>query len=176
MTKKIYKRNVCVRGPDRFSEIKITNPKPYAAGKEGIAAAMKHSFKEMGVFRAMSTLLHMNQKDGFDCPSCAWPDPEKPSRIGEYCENGAKALADEATRSTIGAGFFAKYSVEELSLRTDYELNALGRLTEPLVLREGSIHYAPISWKDAYTLIADNLHRLKSPDKAIFYKIGRAHV
>ena len=168
------KRNVCVRGPDSFSNIKITEPKSYAAGKEGIAAAMKHSFKEMGVFRAMSTLMHMNQKDGFDCPSCAWPDPEKPSRIGEYCENGAKALADEATNSHIGAEFFTKHSVEELSLRTDYELNALGRLTEPLVLREGSIYYEPISWDEALTLIADKLHSLKSPDEAIFYTSGRS--
>ena len=168
------KRNVCVRGPDSFSNIKITEPKSYAAGKEGIAAAMKHSFKEMGVFRAMSTLMHINQKDGFDCPSCAWPDPEKPSRIGEYCENGAKALADEATNSHIGAEFFTKHSVEELSLRTDYELNALGRLTEPLVLREGSIYYEPISWDEALTLIADKLHSLKSPDEAIFYTSGRS--
>ena len=168
------KRNVCVRGPDAFSDLKITDPKPYAAGKEGIAAAMKHSFKEMGVFRAMTTLMHMNQKDGFDCPSCAWPDPEKPSKIGEYCENGAKALADEATNSTIGSEFFAKHSVEELSLRTDYELNALGRLTEPMVLREGSIYYAPIPWEEAFTLIADNLHNLKSPDEAIFYTSGRS--
>ncbi|WP_019669713.1 FdhF/YdeP family oxidoreductase [Eudoraea adriatica] len=174
MTKKIYKRNVCVRGPDRFSEIKITNPKPYAAGKEGIAAAMKHSFKEMGVFRAMSTLLHMNQKDGFDCPSCAWPDPEKPSRIGEYCENGAKALADEATTSHIGSEFFAEYSVEELSLRNDYELNALGRLAEPLVLRKGNIHYEAIAWEEAFSLIADELHSLQSPDQAIFYTSGRS--
>jgi molybdopterin-dependent oxidoreductase alpha subunit len=168
------KRNVCVRGPDSFSNLKITDPKPYAAGKEGIAAAMKHSFKEMGVFRAMTTLAHMNQKDGFDCPSCAWPDPEKPSRIGEYCENGAKALADEATKSTIGAEFFAKHSVEELSLRTDYELNTLGRLTEPMVLREGSIYYEPISWDEAFTLIADYLHNLESPDEAIFYTSGRS--
>lgn len=168
------KRNICVRGPDSFSNIKITDPKPYAAGKEGIAAAMKHSFKEMGVFRAMSTLLHMNQKDGFDCPSCAWPDPEKPSRIGEYCENGAKALADEATNSRIGAEFFGKHSVEELSLRTDCELNALGRLTEPLVLREDNIYYEPISWEEALTLIADKLHSLKSPDEAIFYTSGRS--
>jgi molybdopterin-dependent oxidoreductase alpha subunit len=174
MTKKSFKRNVCVRGPDVFSKIKITNPTPYAAGKEGIAAAMKHSFKEMGVFRAMSTLLHMNQKDGFDCPSCAWPDPERPSRMGEYCENGAKALADEATTSHIGAEFFAEYSVEELSLRTDYELNALGRLTEPLVLRKGSIHYEAIAWEEAFTLIADELHSLQNPDRAIFYTSGRS--
>ncbi|MGB5226753.1 MAG: FdhF/YdeP family oxidoreductase [Eudoraea sp.] len=168
------KRNVSVRGPDAFSELKVTEPKPYAAGREGIAAAMKHSFKEMGIFRAMTTLLHMNQKEGFDCPSCAWPDPEKPSKIGEYCENGAKALADEATTAHIGAGFFGKHSVEELSLRTDYELNALGRITDPLVLREGSVHYSPISWKDAFALIADELHSLKSPDEAIFYTSGRS--
>ena len=168
------KRNVCVRGPDAFSEIKVTEPKPYAAGKEGIAAAMKHSFKEMGVFRAVATLLHMNQKEGFDCPSCAWPDPEKPSKIGEYCENGAKALADEATTSHIGADFFKKFSVEELSLRTDYELNALGRLTKPLVLKAGSMHYTPISWEEAFMLIADELHNLDSPNEAIFYTSGRS--
>ncbi|MGB5459595.1 MAG: FdhF/YdeP family oxidoreductase [Eudoraea sp.] len=174
MIKNNYKRNVCVRGSDAFSEVKVTDPKSYAAGREGIAAAMKHSFKEMGVVRAMTTLLHMNQKEGFDCPSCAWPDPEKPSKIGEYCENGAKALADEATTSHIGAKYFKKHSVEELSLRSDYELNALGRLTEPLVLREGSIHYTPISWEDAFTLIADELHNLNSPDEAIFYTSGRS--
>ena len=174
MIKNNYKRNVCVRGSDAFSEVKVTDPKSYAAGREGIAAAMKHSFKEMGVVRAMTTLLHMNQKEGFDCPSCAWPDPEKPSKIGEYCENGAKALADEATTSHIGAKYFEEHSVEELSLRSDYELNALGRLTEPLVLREGSIHYTPISWEDAFTLIADELHNLNSPDEAIFYTSGRS--
>ncbi|MGB5204531.1 MAG: molybdopterin-dependent oxidoreductase, partial [Eudoraea sp.] len=174
MIKNDYKRNVCVRGPDAFSEVKITGPKSYAAGREGIAAAMKHSFKEMGVVRAMTTLVHMNQKEGFDCPSCAWPDPEKPSKIGEYCENGAKALADEATTSHIGAKYFEEHSVEELSLRSDYELNALGRLTEPLVLKEGSIHYMPISWEDAFTLIADELHNLNSPDEAIFYTSGRS--
>jgi molybdopterin-dependent oxidoreductase alpha subunit len=174
MIKNNYKRNICVRGPDAFSEVKVTDPNSYAAGREGIAAAMKHSFKEMGVVRAMTTLLHMNQKEGFDCPSCAWPDPEKPSKIGEYCENGAKALADEATTSHIGAKYFEEHSVEELSLRSDYELNALGRLTEPLVLREGSIHYTPISWEDAFTLIADELHNLNSPDEAIFYTSGRS--
>jgi len=168
------KRNVCVRGPDAFSEIKVTEPKPYAAGKEGIAAAMKHSFKEMGFFRAMTTLMHMNQKEGFDCPSCAWPDPEKPSKIGEYCENGAKALADEATTSHIGAAFFEKHSVEELSLRTDYELNKLGRITEPLILRAGSVHYTSISWEEAFALIADELHNLDSPNEAIFYTSGRS--
>jgi len=174
MIKNNSKRNVCVRGPDAFSEIKVTEPKPHAAGMAGIAAAMKHSFKEMGVVRAMTTLLHMNQKEGFDCPSCAWPDPEKPSKLGEYCENGAKALADEATTSHIGADFFKKHSVEELSLRTDYELNALGRLTEPLVLRAGSVHYTPISWEETFALIANELHNLDSPDEAIFYTSGRS--
>ncbi|WP_297794769.1 FdhF/YdeP family oxidoreductase [uncultured Eudoraea sp.] len=174
MAKNTFNRNICVRGPDAFNDLKVTDPKPYAAGREGIAAAMKHSFKEMGVVRAMTTLLHMNQKEGFDCPSCAWPDPEKPSKLGEYCENGVKALADEATTSHIGADFFGNYSVEELSQRSDYDLNALGRLTEPLVLREGSIYYSPITWEEAFTLIADELRALQDPNEAIFYTSGRS--
>lgn len=154
--------------------LEVKQPASYAAGKKGIAAAMKHSFKEMGVVRAMSTLMKMNQKDGFDCPSCAWPDPEKPSKLGEYCENGAKALADEATTSHIGQDFFAKNSVEELSHLTDYEINALGRITEPLVLEEGEVHYKTISWEKAYQLIAKELKGLKDPNEAIFYTSGRS--
>jgi len=90
----------------------------------------------------MGALLKMNQEDGFDCPSCAWPDPEKASKFAEYCENGAKALADEATTKHIDAHFFfTNIPVEELSTLTDYELNKFGRLTEPLVLRPNSIYY-----------------------------------
>ena len=128
----------------------------------------------MGALRSMRTLLRMNQKEGFDCPSCAWPDPEDPSSLGEYCENGAKALADEATHAQIGTDFFAKYSVEDLSRLTDYELNKLGRLVEPMILRENSIHYDPVSWEDAYKLIAQHLHKLQQPDEAIFYTSGRS--
>lgn len=167
-------RDVLHRGPEDFTGLKLDDTKSFAAGKEGVLAALKHGFKEMGILRSMRTLMKMNQKEGFDCPSCAWPDPEKPSVLGEYCENGAKALADEATTAAIGADFFAKYSVEDLSRFTDYELNKLGRLTEPLVLRSNSVHYEPITWTDAFELIAGDLHKLSSPDEAIFYTSGRS--
>ena len=168
------KRNILHRGPTTLTGLKLEDPKSFAAGKEGILTALKHSFKEMGVLRSMRTLLKMNQKEGFDCPSCAWPDPESPSSLGEYCENGAKALADEATQTQIGAEFFAKFSVEELSRLSDFEINRLGRLIQPLILRENSIHYEPISWDEAYKLVADNLRQLDHPDQAIFYTSGRS--
>ncbi len=128
----------------------------------------------MGAWRSMRSLFKMNQKEGFDCPSCAWPDPEKPSTLGEFCENGAKALADEATTKSIAADFFSRYSVEELSRFTDYELNFFGRLSEPLVLRPQSLYYEPIDWEKAFVLIADHLKTLDQPDQAIFYTSGRS--
>lgn len=154
--------------------MRLGNPVQHAAGALGVKEALKHTFKEMGVVRSTRALFKMNQKDGFDCPSCAWPDPEHPSKIAEYCENGAKALADEATTDKIDAAFFAKHSVEELSQLTDYELNRFGRLVSPLVLRPNSVHYEPISWKESYQLIAEHLHKLSNPNEAIFYTSGRS--
>tara|TARA_B100000949_G_scaffold215787_1_gene212229 strand:- start:2848 stop:5079 length:2232 start_codon:yes stop_codon:yes gene_type:complete len=145
-----------------------------AAGFLGVKEALKHSFKEMGIVNSMRSLLEMNQEDGFRCPSCAWPVPEHPSKIAEYCENGAKALADEATREHIGADFFAEHSVEELSRLSDFELNKLGRVVEPMVLGPDSLHYEPITWQDAFELISDELHELKNPNEAIFYTSGRS--
>ncbi|MDP5045343.1 MAG: hypothetical protein NWQ06_10250, partial [Leeuwenhoekiella sp.] len=145
-----FKRNVSLTGAEEFTNIKLGEPVRDAAGMLGVKEALKHGFKEMGVLRSMGALLKMNQKDGFDCPSCAWPDPEQRSPVAEYCENGAKALADEATTDKIGADMFKKWSVEELSHLSDYELNKFGRLVEPLVLRPGSLHYEPISWDAAY--------------------------
>ncbi|XLS28618.1 FdhF/YdeP family oxidoreductase [Flavobacteriaceae bacterium M23B6Z8] len=169
-----YKRNVSIRGSEEFSNIKVDEPITDAAGMLGVKEALRHSFKEMGVVRSMRALLDMNQQKGFDCPSCAWPDPENPSPVAEYCENGAKALADEATTKHIDSKFFQKHSVEALSRLTDYELNKFGRITEPLVLRENSIHYEPISWQDAYELISTELKTLSSPNEAIFYTSGRS--
>ena len=167
-------RNVSFRGSEEFLDIEIKEPINHAAGYLGVREALKHTFKEMGVLRSMRTLLSMNQKDGFDCPSCAWPDPEHPSPVAEYCENGAKALGDEATTEKIGASFFQKNSVEELSKLTDYELNKFGRLVEPMVLKPGSVHYEPISWQAAFNLIASELKKLNNPDEAIFYTSGRS--
>ncbi len=167
-------RNVSFRGSEEFLDIEVKEPVTHAAGYLGVREALKHTFKEMGVLRSMRTLLSMNQKDGFDCPSCAWPDPEHPSPVAEYCENGAKALGDEATTQHIGADFFKNNSVEELSQLTDYELNKFGRLIEPMVLRPGTVHYEPISWQAAFDLIAAELKKLDNPDEAIFYTSGRS--
>ena len=169
-----FKRTISITGAEEFTNIKLGDPVRDAAGMLGVKEALKHGFKEMGVLRSMGALLKMNQKDGFDCPSCAWPDPEKRSSVAEYCENGAKALADESTTDKIGADMFQKWSVEELSHLSDYELNKFGRLVEPLLLRPGSLHYESISWDDAYKLIADELKKLDSPDEAIFYTSGRS--
>ncbi|WP_282049122.1 FdhF/YdeP family oxidoreductase [Maribacter aquivivus] len=167
-------RNVSFRGSEDFFDIELKDPIRHAAGYLGVREALKHTFKEMGVLRSMRTLLSMNQKDGFDCPSCAWPDPEHPSPVAEYCENGAKALGDEATTEKIGASFFQKNSVEELSQLTDYELNKFGRLVEPLILKPGSVYYEPISWQAAFDLIASELKKLNNPNEAIFYTSGRS--
>lgn len=168
------KRNVSYTGNTKFTGLKLKNPVTHAAGMLGVKEALRHGFKEMGIVRSMKGLLEMNQKDGFDCPSCAWPDPEKPSKIGEYCENGAKALADEATNTKADSAFFKKYSVEALSQFTDYELNRFGRLVEPLVLKPNSVYYESISWQEAFELIAKELKKLDSPDEAIFYTSGRS--
>jgi molybdopterin-dependent oxidoreductase alpha subunit len=137
-----------------------------------------HSFKkvfgEAGFFRGIKALNKLNKKSGFDCPSCAWPDPDDDrSRIAEYCENGAKAVAEEATAKAIGADFFAKISVNDLSALSDYEIGGKGRVAEPMYLSKGATHYQPISWKDAFHKIAGTLNTLSSPDEAVFYTSGR---
>jgi molybdopterin-dependent oxidoreductase alpha subunit len=174
MMEKEIKRNVSLTGEIKFTGIRLKEPMQTSAGLLGVREALRHSFKEMGIVRSMHTLSQMNQEDGFRCPSCAWPVPEHPSKIGEYCENGAKALADEATRKHIGAEFFAKHSVEELSQLSDFELNKLGRVVEPMLLKPNSIHYEPITWQDAFELISEELHRLDNPNEAIFYTSGRS--
>ncbi|NER18227.1 FdhF/YdeP family oxidoreductase [Spongiivirga citrea] len=170
----INNRKTSVTGPTTFTGIVLSEPSQYAAGLAGVTVALKHTFKEMGVTRSMGALAKMNQKDGFDCPGCAWPDPVKPSKVAEYCENGAKALAEEATTKKVDANFLSKHSVEELSNWTDYEIGKSGRLTEPMILKEGSLYYEPISWEDSFKLIANELHQLSNPDEAIFYTSGRS--
>ena len=128
---------------------------------------------EMGVARGVRALLAVNQADGFDCQSCAWPSPDADRHMFEFCENGAKAVADEATPKRIGREFFAAHSVAELAAQGDHWLNAQGRLAEPLVLRPGAAHYAPITWDEAFEMLAKELRALPSPDAAAFYTSGR---
>ncbi|MFP4090457.1 MAG: FdhF/YdeP family oxidoreductase [Cyclobacteriaceae bacterium] len=159
--------------PLDFTGIKITEPSKTAAGFKGVTTALGHIMKEIGP-SGMLTLSRLNQMKGFDCPGCAWPDPdEKRSFLAEYCENGAKAIAEEATKKRADPAFFKKHSVYELSQWSDYDLGKAGRITHPMVLRKGSEHYEPISWDDAFTMIAEKLNALDHPDEAIFYTSGR---
>jgi molybdopterin-dependent oxidoreductase alpha subunit len=144
-----------------------------AGGMTAALEAAKFAFREMGVVRGTRTLLQLNQKDGIDCPGCAWPEPDGERSHFEFCEEGAKHVADEATRKHITPEFFQKWSVTDLSTQSDLWLNQQGRLTHPMVLREGSDHYEPITWEDAFALIASELNSLSSPDEAIFYTSGR---
>ncbi|MEJ5944424.1 FdhF/YdeP family oxidoreductase [Pseudokineococcus basanitobsidens] len=145
-----------------------------AAGATAVAVALSRGVAQMGVVRTARTLARLNQVDGFDCASCAWPDPATGERhLAEFCENGAKAVAEEATLRRVGPDFFARYGVDELAGRTDHWLGQQGRLTHPVVRRAGSDHYEAISWEDALALLADELAGLGSPDEAVFYTSGR---
>ncbi|CRK55397.1 Putative formate dehydrogenase oxidoreductase protein [Alloactinosynnema sp. L-07] len=155
------------------SDLTVTTPKEWAAGIPGVAVALKRGVEQMGVVRTAKTLRLLNQREGFDCPGCAWPEPRGNRHVAEFCENGAKAVAEEATKRRVGPEFFAAHAVADLAERTDYWLGAQGRLTDPMVLRAGATHYEPISWDDAFTLIADQLRALSTPDEAVFYTSGR---
>jgi molybdopterin-dependent oxidoreductase alpha subunit len=145
-----------------------------AAGVRSIYETVHHGMKEMGVHRTTRTLLTMNQKDGFDCPSCAWPDPDGDRKTAEFCENGAKAVASEATTKRLTPKVFAAHSISDLLECTDVQLEHFGRITHPMVRRDGSNNYEPIEWSEAFELIAHELSELPSPDMAAFYTSGRA--
>ena len=160
--------------PEKLLNLKLHKPSVSAAGITGVKVAVQHVLKEMNIARGAKALFALNQKGGFDCPSCAWPDPDdERSPIGEYCENGAKAVADEATTKRLTASFFAQNSVADLSLLNDYEIGKKGRIAEPVYLAAGASHYTPISWDEAFGKIALHLNKLKSPDEAVFYTSGR---
>ncbi len=153
--------------------LRVTASSDTAAGLKAVTSTMSAVIGKMGVIRGTRGLLNLNQSGGIDCQSCAWPDPESHRTIAEFCENGAKALADEATTKRIGAEFFVKYSLSELAEKDDFWLNDQGRLTEPVVIREGSDHFVPVSWDEAFQIIAGELDSLASPDEAVFYTSGR---
>ncbi|MES2474612.1 MAG: FdhF/YdeP family oxidoreductase [Verrucomicrobiota bacterium] len=155
-------------------EFKQSPPKEWAAGLPAVTSSMSHILREAGLVRGTKGLLEMNQAGGFDCPSCAWPDPDGTRSIAEFCENGAKALASEATRKLADEAFFAAHSVEDLASRSDHWHELQGRIAMPMVLRQGATHYSPVSWDNAFSIIASHLRGLASPDEALFYTSGRA--
>ena len=170
----MMKRNVRIVPPENFENLKLTQRKKKAAGIPALVASLQHLNKEMGVWEGMKRLNKMNQKGGFDCPGCAWPDPDgKRSSLGEYCENGVKALAEESTTRKVTPDFFAQHSVEAMSEWSDYKIGKSGRITEPMYLPANSSKYQPISWEAAFSLIGKHLKGLNSPNEAVFYTSGR---
>ena len=123
----------------------IGKPSSVAAGIPAILSTIKHGFSKSGLIGSVSSFRKVNKFGGFDCPGCAWPDPDDHRTIAEFCENGAKAIADEATKKKITAKFFQNFSVSELSKKSDQWLNSQGRLTEPMLLDSDAEKYTSIS-------------------------------
>jgi len=153
--------------------VRIEAPPSAAAGLTAVVKSLEYVVREPGLLRGLSTLSHLNQTDGFDCPGCAWPDPDAHRSANEYCENGVKAIAEEATSKSATPELFRRMSIAELSAQSDYWLGHEGRLTHPLVLQEGATHYEEISRDAAFEMIARELRALATPDDAIFYTSGR---
>ncbi|WP_428955332.1 FdhF/YdeP family oxidoreductase [Streptomyces sp. cg35] len=150
----------------------VAAPQHHAAGLPAVRHSLKIAREQMGVKRTALTLLRVNQKDGFDCPGCAWPEPEH-RHAAEFCENGAKAVAEEATLRRVTPEFFAAHPVADLATRSGYWLGQQGRLTHPMFLAEGADRYEPVTWERAFDIIGDELAALDSPDEAVFYTSGR---
>ncbi len=145
-----------------------------AAGLYSIYETMRRGLSEMGVRRSLRTLLAVNQMAGFDCPSCAWPDPDGERKTAEFCENGAKAVANEATLARVTPEFFAQHPISKLLQQSDYWLDRQGRITQPMWRRPSSDHYEAITWDAAFALVGRELQALESPNEAAFYTSGRA--
>ena len=150
----------------------VAEPKHAAAGLPAIKHTLRIAQQQMGVRRTALTLLRVNQKNGFDCPGCAWPEPDH-RHTAEFCENGAKAVAEEATLRRVTPEFFAAHPVADLATRSGYWLGQQGRLTHPMYLPEGAAHYEPVTWERAFGIIAEEIAALASPDEAVFYTSGR---
>ena len=147
--------------------------KKVAAGIPAVISTLKHGLSNMGPLKSLVTLNNVNKFSGFDCPGCAWPDPDNHRTIAEFCENGAKAVADEGTNKRANEEFWNKYTVKEISEKSDYWLNSQGRLTDPMILNKHSEKYEKIGWNTAFELIAENLDSMLNPNNAIFYTSGR---
>jgi molybdopterin-dependent oxidoreductase alpha subunit len=153
--------------------MKLTKQAESAAGAKGIFHALKMTGRIGSPFKVFELLKNLNQKGGTDCPGCAWPDPNHRSKLGEFCENGAKAIAEEAMNANCDAEFFSKHPLSNLKKQTDYWLGMQGRLTQPMLVRKGETHYKPIPWEAAFNMVASQLKSLPTPDDAIFYTSGR---
>jgi molybdopterin-dependent oxidoreductase alpha subunit len=167
-------RGVRAQPPEEDAALtRVSAPKSYAGGLPSVLATISRAYDEMGVRRSLRTLSAVNQQGGFDCQSCAWPETDGTRRTIEFCENGAKAVAWEATTRRATPELFARYSIAELSEQSDHWLGEQGRITHPMLLQPGERHYEPVAWDAAFALIARELNQLASPDEAAFYTSGR---
>ena len=166
------RKDVSAITPPDSNQLKLRSKKSIAAGIPAATSSMVHGIKKMGVAKTIKTLTTVNQPTGFDCPGCAWPDPKHATTF-EFCENGAKAVADEAMKGNVNPNFFSKYTVQELSAKSDYWLNKQGRITDPMILRKGEDKYSPISWSDAFEVIANGINESGDPNRSVFYTSGR---
>jgi molybdopterin-dependent oxidoreductase alpha subunit len=144
-----------------------------AAGLKAIEETLEYGIRDSGLKNTLGTFHRLNQTDGFDCQSCAWPNPDGERSFAEFCENGFKAVTYETTTKRMTPEFFREHSVAELLTRPEHWLGHQGRITEPMVLRPGATHYEPIAWDAAFELIAKELRQLGSPNEAVFYTSGR---
>ncbi len=165
---------VQVERPEHPIPLKQTPPLKKAAGLHAVVNSFYYAWSQAGVIRGTLPMLQVNQKDGFDCPGCAWPDQDEKRPVFDFCENGAKAFAHESDKRRITSDFFKQHSIAQLTRQTDYWLEQQGRLTEPVILRAGATHYESISWDEAFSLIAEEMNGLDSPDEVAFYTSGKA--
>ncbi|PIE48628.1 MAG: hypothetical protein CSA39_06780 [Flavobacteriales bacterium] len=160
--------------PEKLTGIKLKKIPTSSAGLPALSSSIKHIARETGFIKGIKLISKLNQKKGFDCPGCAWPDPDdKRAFMSEYCENGIKAVTEEATRKKVTPEFFKNNPISELVKLSDYELGKLGRITHPVICRENSDYYEEIDYMDAIEFVYKELITLDKPDEAIFYTSGR---
>ena len=158
--------------PPDSNRLRLSKVKTTAAGIPAAVSSMNHGIRKMGITKTVRNLLMVNQQEGFDCPGCAWPDPKHRTSF-EFCENGAKAVADESMKANVDAKFFQKYSVQDLAQKSDFWLNKQGRIAQPMILRSDETHYSPIDWDDALSLVATSIESMDSPKRGVYYTSGR---
>lgn len=154
-------------------ELKVSEPQRSAAGAKAVMVSMERGFAEAGVSRTLRSMARVNQRGGFDCPGCAWPESitgrRKPA---EFCENGAKAIAEEASARVVTPQWWAEHPISVLREKTEYWLGSQGRITTPMIIRAGETHYTPISWSQAFATVAEHVNATRA-ERCVFYTSGR---
>ena len=158
--------------PIEEEKLVVKNPPQKVAGLKAVTNSFKIGLHETGISKTLKTMRSVNRFDGFDCPGCAWPDPDNHRSGFEFCENGAKAFATEATNSRVTPQFFLENSVSSLSEQSDMWLDKQGRITQPMFLDTDEDHYIPIQWHEAFDIIANSIN-LDTPERVALYTSGR---